>query len=206
VDDRERRSDTWQRPKATAMARYAIEQLGVDPLRIDVEPLARSTWDNVRQSLPLARAGGADWVAFVSHPFRVKRARNYLERQTPSLRPVLFEPAAFGRWTNSGSAVHAPALPGTTGSPSPLPTQRRERGPRHGSEFAAEWPSQLNRAWHVVGRERCLHRPHNSGTRRRVEPALPTSGRLWWRSGRCSSRTRCRRLVPTPRSTARCCR
>lgn len=76
-------------PEATVMARYAIELLGVDPLRIELEPLARSTWDNVRQSMPLARAGGADCVAFVSHPFHVERARNYFERQTPELAPCV---------------------------------------------------------------------------------------------------------------------
>lgn len=71
--------------EASVMARFAVERLGVGRALVEHEHAARSTWENVLYSVPLAEAGGAELIAIVSDPFHVERARRYLVRQRPDL-------------------------------------------------------------------------------------------------------------------------
>lgn len=71
--------------EAEVMARHAIEQLGVAADRVHVEPTARSTWENVHRSLPIAERLGAEQISFASDSIHAWRARLYLRRQRPDL-------------------------------------------------------------------------------------------------------------------------
>lgn len=80
-----------QRSEAEVMAAYAHEVLGVPKDRILLEERARSTWDNVRYSLPLAE--GYDVIKVASNPVHARRARRYIAHLRPDLVARL-EPAA----------------------------------------------------------------------------------------------------------------
>lgn len=69
------------------MARYAAAVLGVPEAKIQVEPRARSTWENIAFSLPLAEE--AERIAIASDPFHALRARRYVEEQRPDLAAKL---------------------------------------------------------------------------------------------------------------------
>ena len=97
VDDRKRRSDTWQRTRSdrdgslrdrTTRCRSTTHR---DRTTRATGPCGRSRPRRVRVSSIPCRTS----------PLHVERARNYLERQTPDLAPCVVR-AAFGRWTNSG--------------------------------------------------------------------------------------------------------
>ena len=75
--------------EAEQMARHATDLLGVAAERIQLEPDAASTWENVQFGVPLAIAGGAEQIVLVSDPFHVTRARRYLARQFPDLAPAV---------------------------------------------------------------------------------------------------------------------
>ncbi len=71
--------------EAAVMARYAIDVLGVPSARVTIEPTARSTWENVHRSLPIAERLGAEQISFASDSIHAWRARLYLRRQRPDL-------------------------------------------------------------------------------------------------------------------------
>lgn len=71
--------------EAAAMARYAVSVLAVPRDRVELEERARSTWENVANSIPLLEAGTAEQVAFASDPFHAEKARRYLAAQNPAL-------------------------------------------------------------------------------------------------------------------------
>ncbi len=75
--------------EAALMARYASERLGVPVDRVQLEPDAVSTWENIRFAVPLAIAGGAEQIIIVSDPFHVTRARGFLVRQFPELASIV---------------------------------------------------------------------------------------------------------------------
>lgn len=70
-------------PEAVLLRTYIVERLrwGGDVL---VEPHSSSTWENVRNLLPLVE--GFEWVAFASNGLHAAKARVYLVRQRPDLR------------------------------------------------------------------------------------------------------------------------
>jgi uncharacterized SAM-binding protein YcdF (DUF218 family) len=67
-----------------------------------VEPIARSTWENVERSIPYFE--GADKIAVASDLFHARRACQYLERQRPDLVARLI--AADRDWQH-GWWIHA---------------------------------------------------------------------------------------------------
>lgn len=69
--------------EAAVMARYAVTVLRVPEDRVRVEPLARSTWENVLYALPFADS--AEQIAVASDPVHAEKARRYLARQRPDL-------------------------------------------------------------------------------------------------------------------------
>lgn len=76
--------------EAEVMAAYARDVLGVPAQQIILEEQARSTWDNIRYSLPLAEQFTA--IKIASDPFHVRKANRYVARIRPDLFPHL-EPA-----------------------------------------------------------------------------------------------------------------
>lgn len=83
-----------RRSEAEVMAGYARDILGVPAQQIMLEEQARSTWDNIRYSLPLAEQFAAIKVA--SDPFHVRKAHRYVARIRPDLVTRL-EPAGCYR-------------------------------------------------------------------------------------------------------------
>jgi len=71
------------RSEAAVMAEYAHDVLGVPRARIALETRARSTWENVANSLPLLE--GAGTVRIASAPTHAARGRRYLARMRPDL-------------------------------------------------------------------------------------------------------------------------
>jgi hypothetical protein len=69
--------------EAAVMSGYARDVLGVPPGRIAVEDRARTTWQNVAFTLPLAER--ADSIKFASDSLHAARARRYLQAQRPEL-------------------------------------------------------------------------------------------------------------------------
>lgn len=69
-------------PEAVIMARYAREELGFAG-RIALEPESRSTWENVRNSIPLIEH--ADAIKIVSNSPHALVAREFLHRMRPDL-------------------------------------------------------------------------------------------------------------------------
>lgn len=78
------------RSEAAVMADYARDALGVPPQRLMLEEQARSTWDNIAYSLPLAEPFSV--IKIASDPFHVRRAHRYVARIRPDLVTRL-EPA-----------------------------------------------------------------------------------------------------------------
>jgi uncharacterized SAM-binding protein YcdF (DUF218 family) len=96
------------RSEASVMAAYAVEALGVAADQVRIEPEARSTWENVRNSLPLA--DGADRIAIASDPLHAARGRRYLVAQRPDLAPRLVGAADYRLfeqwWLKTPSAIY----------------------------------------------------------------------------------------------------
>lgn len=76
--------------EAEVMGGYARDVLGVPPQQIMLEEQARSTWDNMRYSLPMAEQFTA--IKIASDPFHVRRAHRYVATIRPDLVTRL-EPA-----------------------------------------------------------------------------------------------------------------
>jgi len=76
------------------MAGFTRDVLGVPADRILLEERARSTWENIAFSLPLADK--YDVIKIASDPLHVRRARRYVGWLRPDLLPRL-EPAAAYR-------------------------------------------------------------------------------------------------------------
>jgi uncharacterized SAM-binding protein YcdF (DUF218 family) len=76
--------------EAQVMADYAHDVLGVPADRIVLETRARSTWENVQFSLPLAE--GCDVIKIASDPLHSGRAWRYVAELRPDLADRL-EPA-----------------------------------------------------------------------------------------------------------------
>jgi len=79
-----------RRSEAEVMACYARDVLGVPAQQIMLEEQARSTWDNITYSLPLAEQFSA--IKIASDPFHVRKAHHYVARIRPDLVTRL-EPA-----------------------------------------------------------------------------------------------------------------
>lgn len=79
-----------RRSEAEVMADYARDVLGVSAQQIMLEEQARSTWGNIKYSLPLAEQFTA--IKIASDPFHVRKAHRYLARIRPDLVTRL-EPA-----------------------------------------------------------------------------------------------------------------
>jgi hypothetical protein len=69
--------------EAAVMSGYARDVLGVPAGRIALETRARTTWQNVAFTLPLAEQ--ADSIKFASDSLHAARARRYLRAQRPEL-------------------------------------------------------------------------------------------------------------------------
>jgi uncharacterized SAM-binding protein YcdF (DUF218 family) len=82
------------RGEAEVMAAYVHDVLRVPSDRIVLEKQARSTWENIAYSLPIAQ--DYDVIKIASDPLHVHRARRYVARLRPDLLPRL-EPAAAYR-------------------------------------------------------------------------------------------------------------
>jgi hypothetical protein len=78
------------RSEAEVMADHARDVLGVPAQQIMLEEQARSTWDNIKYSLPLAEQFSA--IKIASDPFHVRRAHRYVATIRPDLVTRL-EPA-----------------------------------------------------------------------------------------------------------------
>ena len=79
-----------RRSEAEVMASYAQDILGVPAQQIMLEEQARSTWDNINYSLPLAEQFTA--IKIASDPFHARKAHRYVARIRPDLVTRL-EPA-----------------------------------------------------------------------------------------------------------------
>jgi hypothetical protein len=69
--------------EAAVMSGYAQDVLGVPSGRISLETKARSTWQNVEFTLPIAET--ADVIKFASDPMHAARARQFVLLQRPEL-------------------------------------------------------------------------------------------------------------------------
>lgn len=69
--------------EAAVMARYARKRLGVSPDAIVLEERARTTWQNIRNTLPYL--AGADIVKIASDPTHARKGRRYLFLQSPKV-------------------------------------------------------------------------------------------------------------------------
>jgi uncharacterized SAM-binding protein YcdF (DUF218 family) len=85
---------TGRRSEAKVMASYAQRVLGVPAEQIVLEEQARTTWENMKHSLPLAERFAV--IKIASDPLQARRARRYLSEIRPDLVPRL-EPAAYYR-------------------------------------------------------------------------------------------------------------
>ncbi|GAA4523097.1 YdcF family protein [Amycolatopsis samaneae] len=85
------------RPEADLMAEYARVLHGYRG-HLAVETESRSTWENVRNVVPLIE--DADHIKIVSHSLHAEKARVYLWRQRPDLaaRLVRARDYRFGEW------------------------------------------------------------------------------------------------------------
>jgi uncharacterized SAM-binding protein YcdF (DUF218 family) len=79
-----------RRSEAEVMAGYARDILGVPAQQLMLEEQARSTWDNIKYSLPVAEQYTA--IKIASDPFHVRRAHRYAAMIRPDLITRL-EPA-----------------------------------------------------------------------------------------------------------------
>ncbi|WP_439693193.1 YdcF family protein [Curtobacterium sp. SP.BCo] len=73
-------------PEAELLRRHIIGSFGWHG-RLLVETESTSTWENVRNVVPLIE--DADWVAFASNGLHAEKARIYLARQRPDLADKL---------------------------------------------------------------------------------------------------------------------
>lgn len=69
--------------EAAVMSGYAQDVLGVPAGQIRLETQARTTWQNVELTLPIAET--ADVIKIASDPLHAARARRYLRTQRPDL-------------------------------------------------------------------------------------------------------------------------
>ncbi|MGT2424769.1 YdcF family protein [Amnibacterium kyonggiense] len=69
-------------PEAEVMFEYA-RRLGVPAAMIEVEVASRTTWENVRNVIPMLE--GAERIVFASNALHAEKARAYLWRQRPDL-------------------------------------------------------------------------------------------------------------------------
>lgn len=85
------------RPEAQLMADYAREIRGYRG-QMCVETESRSTWENIRNVIPLIEY--ADRIKIVSHSLHAEKARAYLWRQRPDLaaRLVRAQDYRLGEW------------------------------------------------------------------------------------------------------------
>lgn len=113
--------------EAEVMADYTHEVLGVPADHIVVEKQARTTWENVAYSLPIAQ--DYDVIKIASDPLHARRARRYVARLRPDLLPLL-EP------TTAYRPLEHPVLKAGTLAYEvlrPLVRRARNRGGRHAS-------------------------------------------------------------------------
>ncbi|MFE7799811.1 YdcF family protein [Nocardia sp. NPDC057440] len=69
--------------EAELMAGYAMRERGVSNVRIQLEDRSRTTWENIKYSIPFME--DAESIAIVSNPLHALRGRLYLRRQRPDL-------------------------------------------------------------------------------------------------------------------------
>ena len=94
--------------EAEAMARYAVEELGVPSASVQIETDSTNTWTNLERSLPLAEP--FERIAIVSDPLHAARARRYAALQRPDLEPRIVRPPDFRPferwWLKIPTAIH----------------------------------------------------------------------------------------------------
>ncbi|MGB8860289.1 MAG: YdcF family protein [Ilumatobacteraceae bacterium] len=83
---------TTDHVEAITMAANAAEK-GLDPSLIVIEPLARSTWENV--SFSAALVADREHVALVSDPMHARRAQRYWRQQFPGSRVPQIAPGGY---------------------------------------------------------------------------------------------------------------
>lgn len=83
-----------RRSEAAVMAEYAVGELGVDPADVVLEEEAKSTWENIQNTVPLVE--GFSVVKIASNTFHARKARRYMYEQAPHLVARL-RPAADHR-------------------------------------------------------------------------------------------------------------
>ncbi|ROP63483.1 uncharacterized SAM-binding protein YcdF (DUF218 family) [Curtobacterium sp. ZW137] len=69
-------------PEASVLAQYLRDELGWTGSLLQ-ETESRSTWDNVRNIIPMIES--AEWIVFASNGLHAEKAREYLRRQRPDL-------------------------------------------------------------------------------------------------------------------------
>ncbi len=84
-------SDAHSASEAALLARYATERGFTGPVRLDEH--SRSTWENVRNVIPLVE--DVDQIKVVSNPLHALKARLYLRRQRPDLAKRLVRAADY---------------------------------------------------------------------------------------------------------------
>ena len=89
--------------EAAVMSEYAREVLGVPAAQISLETKARTTWQNVAYTLPLAE--NADAIKIASDPLHAARARRYLRAQRPDLAARVCAAADYRLGDHTGLKV-----------------------------------------------------------------------------------------------------
>jgi DUF218 domain len=79
--------------EAEVMSGYARDVLGVPGDRMVLENRARSTWQNIAFTLPVAQ--NADVIKIASDPLHAARARRYVRAQRPDLAPKVSAAADY---------------------------------------------------------------------------------------------------------------
>lgn len=69
------------RSEAAVMAEHAIHHWGVDPSDVVLEERAESTWENIRNTIPMITDFPV--VKIASNTFHARKARRYLRKQAP---------------------------------------------------------------------------------------------------------------------------
>ncbi|HEX6361145.1 YdcF family protein [Actinophytocola sp.] len=85
-------SKTGAVSEASLLARYAVAELGFAG-HVLLEERSRSTWENVRNVIPLLE--NVDQVKIVSNPLHAQKARLYLRRLRPDLAGRLVRAADY---------------------------------------------------------------------------------------------------------------
>ena len=94
--------------EAEAMARYAIDELGIPRSSVKTETGSTNTWENLERSLPLAER--FKWIAIASDPLHAARARRYASLRGADLQPRIVRAHDYRPlerwWLKIPTAIH----------------------------------------------------------------------------------------------------